>query len=397
MRLRLKRRLMRLISRRYLEQTVSSGVTPSEMVKISAELDPEVLTIGFARRFATYKRANLLFTDLERLAAMVNNAERPVRFVFAGKAHPNDRPGQDLIRRIVEVSRLPQFLGKILFLENYDMDIARRLVQGVDVWLNTPTRPLEASGTSGEKAVMNGVMQFSVLDGWWVEGYKEGAGWSLPMEATYSDDRFQNELDAEMIYRTIEEQIAPLYYNRTEIGLPHDWIEAQKRCIADIAANFTTNRMLTDYETKFYAPLAERAGRIVANDYRMARQLAAWKRRVSRVWDDVKVVSTKQVDMGRGAVMVNASQHIEVVVDVASLSKEDIGVELLYAEQIDSGNGVNIVRSEQLTPVAVSGSQVTYSIDSVPTQSGSYDLALRVYPRNENLAHRMDFALVKWA
>ena len=170
------------------------------MIQIIEGIKPDVLTIGFARRFATYKRAYLLFTNLDRLSAIVNNKERPVQFIFAGKAHPNDKPGQDLIKRIVEVAAMPQFVGKILFLQNYDMELARRMVQGVDVWLNTPTRPLEASGTSGEKCVMNGVLQFSVLDGWWVEGYKEGAGWMLPMERTFADQGYQDELDAEMIY-----------------------------------------------------------------------------------------------------------------------------------------------------------------------------------------------------
>ncbi len=195
--------------------TAGASRLPRQMMSIIQRITPNALMIGFCRRFATYKRAHLLFTDLDRLEKIVNNKERPVQFIFAGKAHPNDKPGQDLIKRIVEVAAMPQFLGKIIFLEDYDMRLARRLVSGVDIWMNTPTRPLEASGTSGEKCVMNGVMQFSVLDGWWVEGYKEGAGWALPMERTFTDQHFQDELDAEMIYNTIEEQIVPLYKSAT--------------------------------------------------------------------------------------------------------------------------------------------------------------------------------------
>ena len=216
-----KAKLIKNIRHYYLAPEQSNMTSPQGMVKIIESFDRDALTIGFARRFATYKRANLLFTDLARLSAIVNNPERPVRFVFAGKAHPNDIPGQELIKRIVEVSAMPEFTGKIMFLANYDMDIARRMVQGVDVWLNTPTRPQEASGTSGMKAAMNGVMQFSVLDGWWVEGYRKGAGWALPMKRTYEDPRYQDELDAALLYRTIEEEIVPLYYDRGEDGIPH--------------------------------------------------------------------------------------------------------------------------------------------------------------------------------
>lgn len=195
-----------------------------------------------------------------------------MQFIFAGKAHPNDQPGQDLIKRIIEVAAMPQFSGKIIFLQNYDMELARRLVQGVDVWLNTPTRPLEASGTSGEKCVMNGVLQFSVLDGWWVEGYKEGAGWALPMETVFSDPQYQNELDAEMIYNTIEEEIVPKYYDRDADGIPRAWMASVKKCIAEIASNFTTNRMLRDYEVRFYNRLGSpQAGTVGERLRRCAR------------------------------------------------------------------------------------------------------------------------------
>ena len=396
-RMKLKNKLIKHIRRRYSDPKQVRLDSPRQMLQVIEGLKPDVLTIGFARRFATYKRAYLLFTNLDRLASIVNNKERPVQFIFAGKAHPNDKPGQDLIKRIVEVAAMPQFVGKILFLQNYDMELARRMVQGVDVWLNTPTRPLEASGTSGEKCVMNGVLQFSVLDGWWVEGYKEGAGWMLPLERTFSDQHYQDELDAEMIYNTIEEQIAPKYYDRDAHGIPHAWVASVKKCVADIASNFTTNRMLIDYEERFYNKLAARKRDLCADAYRMAREIAAWKRKVSAAWDQVRVVDVERVQIDKGAVCVGEKYHFAVTVDVANLHPEDIGVEMVVAQQIVGGQTVNVVRTVPLARTKTEGSLVTYSVDYQPEETGTYDVALRIYPSNPNLPHRMDFALVKWA
>ena len=396
-RLQLKERLFKTVGKIVSDNSKASLSSPRQMVAVKENFKPDVLTIGFARRFATYKRAHLLFTNLERLSALVNHPTHPVQFVFAGKAHPQDIPGQELIKLIVEVSARPEFVGKIIFLPNYDMELSSKMVQGVDIWLNTPTRPLEASGTSGEKAVMNGVMQFSVLDGWWVEGYKEGAGWMLPMERTYADQNHQNELDAEMIYRTIEEEIVPLYYNRDKDGMPRAWIESMKSCVADIASNFTTNRMLTDYEERFYNPLYERYQKVIKGDYLLAREIAAWKRKVSAVWDKVKVLETKTADMGKQPFVVGGNYRFEVSVDVDTLRPEDIGVELLLASQIDRGQDVKIADKMELSVVSVEGSKVTYAVDALMEHTGSYDVALRVFPKNPNLPYRMDFALVKWA
>jgi phosphorylase/glycogen(starch) synthase len=393
----LKNRLMRTIDRRLCDPAQARYDTPAHVVKVREMVEKEVLTIGFARRFATYKRAHLLFRNLERLEKIVNDPQRPVRFVFAGKAHPNDRPGQDLIKRIVEVSNMPQFLGRVIFLQNYDMELARRLVQGVDVWLNTPTRPLEASGTSGEKCVMNGVMQFSVLDGWWVEGYKKGAGWMLPLEATYQDKNSQDELDAEMIYNTIEDEIAPLYYTRGEDGVPHGWVGWVKDCIADVASNFTTNRMMEDYEQRFYGRLAERSAQIRADDFAMARNLAAWKQRVTAAWGDVKALEVKRFNLDREAVMIGKSYGIEVVLDPGTLSHHDVGVEFVIASQIEPDQPVKVVGAKQLEFVRMDGPRAIYAVDMVPHETGSFDFAIRIYPRNEMLACRMDLPLVKWA
>jgi phosphorylase/glycogen(starch) synthase len=394
----LKKRLTDTIDKRVADPAQARYDTPGHVVKVREMLEKDILTIGFARRFATYKRAHLLFRNLERLDAIVNNKERPVRFVFAGKAHPNDGPGQGLIKRIVEVSNMPQFVGRIIFLQNYDMELARRLVQGVDVWLNTPTRPLEASGTSGEKCVMNGVLQFSVLDGWWVEGYRQGAGWMLPMERTYQDQSFQDELDAEMIYNTIETEIAPLYYDRTETDdVPHGWVGYIKNCIADVASNFTTNRMLEDYQHKFYGRLAERCEAIERGGFEMARSLAAWKHRVVAAWGDVKVVQVKRFNLDREAIIMGRSYGIEVTLDTAGLAPGDIGVEFVVANQVEPGQPVKVVGTKQLKFIKGEGSTAVYGVDMVPQETGSFDFAIRVYPRSEMLAYRMDLPLVKWA
>ena len=291
---------------------------------------------------------------------------------------------------------MPEFVGKVIFLQNYDMELARRMVQGVDVWLNTPTRPLEASGTSGEKCVMNGVMQFSVLDGWWVEGYKEGAGWMLPMERTFTDQGHQNDLDAEMIYTTIEEQIVPMYYARNKKGIPTEWCKAIKSCVADIASNFTTNRMLTDYEERFYNSLAERKSAMVENNYILAREIAAWKRKVSAAWDNVKVLDVERVRVDKEALFVGEKYRFEVSLDIANLNPEDIGVELVVAKQMVANQSANVDYSLPFTQTKVEGNKVVYTLEYTPRRTGIFDIAIRIFPQNEKLAHRMDFALVKW-
>ena len=273
----LKTKLVEFIKERLLDKTISNHYSPSELVTILESLRDDVLTIGFARRFATYKRATLLFSDLDRLDRIVNNPKHPVQFFFAGKAHPADGAGQDFLKRVVDISKDPRFIGKIVFLPGYDITLAKRMVQGVDVWMNNPTRPLEASGTSGEKAAMNGTMHFSVLDGWWVEGYKKDAGWALPQEQVYDNNDYQNQLDAATIYTILENEIVPSYYKKDKSGRSDQWISYIKNTIAQVASNFTTNRMLTDYINQYYSPQSMRATKIKANNYALARDIAAWK------------------------------------------------------------------------------------------------------------------------
>lgn len=391
-----RRKLIDFIKDKIQEVSVKRYENPKHIVEVSDKLNKYTLTIGFARRFATYKRAHLLFKDMERLSRILNNPGMPVQFLFAGKAHPADKAGQDLIKMIVEMSKRPEFIGKILFLQNYDMELARHLVQGVDVWLNTPTRPLEASGTSGEKAVMNGVLHFSVLDGWWAEGYYPDAGWSLPEENTYDNKDFQDELDAEMIYSLLENEVAPLFYFRDDDDIPTGWIKYIKNSIAKVASNYTTTRMLRDYQVNHYDKLYQRSMRMRANDFELAKELASWKKKVFRSWESIEVISVKSPDISKESIMIGKEYLGEVVLDLNELAPEDIGVEIVIAEMIEAENQVKLIHKQEFKLVHLKGRIATYNVDIVPAKTGAYDLGIRIFPKNKELPHRQDFNLVKW-
>ena len=391
----LKTELVKAVKERISDPSVCSHYAPSQIVKINKVFRPDVLTIGFARRFATYKRATLLFSDLDRLDAIVNNPDRPVQFVFAGKAHPADGQGQDLIKQIIEISKMDRFLGRIVFVPGYDIRLAKRLVQGVDVWLNNPTRPLEASGTSGEKAAMNGVMHFSVLDGWWVEGYQEDAGWALPQERKYEDQHYQNELDAATIYATIENEIAPAYYNfndRTHIS--KEWVGYIKNTIAKVASNFTTNRMLTDYCRQYYYPQASRYNDLSENGNARARYIAAWKQKMLSEWGNIRVVSCQQPDASY-VVSKHDPLQGEVVLDLGRIKPEDIGVEMIFAVSDNKGN-LHIQQVTQYSLVEYGEGIAKYAMSIEPDRAGMYQVGIRMYANNPALPHRQDFPLVKW-
>lgn len=392
---KLRKRLIDHIKNHLLTDGVSASYfTPRQVLKIQETLRDDILTIGFARRFATYKRAHLLFRNLGRLDEIVNNLEHPVQFIFAGKAHPADKAGQDLIKRIVEVSKYPQFIGKVIFLPNYDMDLAKKLVQGVDVWLNTPTRPQEASGTSGEKAAMNGVMHFSVLDGWWVEGYRKDAGWMLPMKRIFGNQALQDELDSEMVYNIIDGDIAPRFYDRDAGGLSPEWIKTIKNTIAYVASEFTTNRMLEDYERLYYIPMAERYQRMIADNYAMATELSEWKNKITREWDSIELVGLNLPNRSKQIIALGKTYSGEVKLEIGELDMNEVGVELIVAEQQD---GRQVIREKHdFLPVSQNGSIASYHIDVTPDAPGLLMLAIRIYPKNALLPHRQDFALVKW-
>ena len=392
----LRSKLVRRIKHNLTDGQNITYFTPREIVEVFDTLRDDVLTIGFARRFATYKRAHLLFTNLDRLDAIINNPERPVQFIFAGKAHPADKAGQDLIKHIVEISKQPRFLGKIIFLSNYDMDLARTLIQGVDVWMNTPTRPLEASGTSGEKAAMNGVMHFSVLDGWWVEGYREDAGWMLPQKRTYENQKYQDELDAELIYNIIEDQIAPTFYNKDKDGkgISIEWCNFIKNTIGKVAPQFTTYRMLTDYEKQYYYPQQKRSNLLRANNFEKAIALSQWKKKVSQEWAHIRV--EKVVAPRRDSELISLGKKYEATIDLylSELTPEDIGLELVVTSKKENQLKVNQLIQAEL--VSFSGRVASYKISAATEDAGLFMIALRLYPKHELLPHRQDFPLVKW-
>lgn len=391
-RMALKKKLVDYIREKFAATWLKNQGDPSRVVTLLESITPNALYIGFCRRFATYKRAHLLFTDLERLSKIVNNPERPVKFIFSGKAHPADGAGQGLIKRIFEISQRPEFLGKIIFLEDYDMQLARRLVSGVDIWMNTPTRPLEASGTSGEKAEMNGVVNLSVLDGWWVEGYREGAGWALKQERTYQNQGYQDQLDAATIYSLLENEILPLYYNRNSQGFSEGWIKTIKNSIATIAPHYTMKRQLDDYYDKFYIKEAANFKKLSANNNKLAKELAAWKETVAQRWDSIRVVS-KDDSVLYGA-ETGKKYTLRYVIDEQGLN-DAVGLELISIKT-DKNGEEHIFSKREFTMVGREGNNYTFEATFEPNVAGAFKSCVRMYPKNENLVYREDFCYVKW-
>ncbi len=393
MRMALKNKFINFVKRDFKAKWLANQGDPSAVVRVLDKINPNALIIGFARRFATYKRAHLLFTDLERLARIVNNEQFPVQFVFSGKAHPADGAGQGLIKHIMEISRRPEFLGKIIFLEDYNMVVAKRLVTGVDIWLNTPTRPLEASGTSGEKAEMNGVLNFSVLDGWWYEGYRfdEKAGWSLTDKRTYTDQSQQDKLDAATIYSMLENEIIPLYFAKNSKGYSPEWIQYVKRSIGHIAPHFTMKRMIDDYIERFYDPEAKRFKALDAHDFALAKEIVAWKNKVVDAWDGIKVL---EFNTNNDSQTTTGNDYsAKAVIDTNGLGRE-LGLEYV-AYRVEDG----VEHLHTVVPFKVvkeEGNILTYELHERLQDPGVYRYAFRLYPINPNLPHRQDFAYVRW-
>lgn len=391
----MKHKLVDYIRKQFSETWLKNQGDPSRIVSLMEKINPNALLIGFGRRFATYKRAHLLFTDLDRLAKIVNNPDRPVQFLFTGKAHPHDGAGQGLIKRIIEISRRPEFLGKIIFLENYDMQLARRLVTGVDIWLNTPTRPLEASGTSGEKALMNGVLNFSVLDGWWLEGYREKAGWALTEKRTYQNQEYQDQLDAATIYSILETEILPLYYDKNEAGYSEEWIKYIKNSISQIAPHYTMKRQLDDYYDRFYNKLAKRFHVLNADNYKKAKEIAAWKEEVAEKWDSIEVVSfEKSEDLIQASIQSGKDYTITYVIDEKGLN-DAIGIELVTIFT-DADGKEHVYSVEPFEVVKKEGTLYTFQATHSLSNAGSFKVAYRMYPKNPDLPHRQDFCYVRW-
>ncbi|MGE5354733.1 MAG: alpha-glucan family phosphorylase [Deltaproteobacteria bacterium] len=388
-------KLIEYLKKRLHKELLDRNESPKHVYKTLEGLRDDVLTIGFARRFATYKRGSLLFNNIERLKAILSIPDKPVQIIFAGKAHPNDKAGQELIKTIIDYSKSPDFAGKIFFVENYDITLAKYLVQGVDVWLNTPTRPLEASGTSGEKAIMNGVLNLSVLDGWWAEGFVQGAGWALKKERTYENQDFQNVLDALTIYDIIEDEIAPVFYERNSKGISEKWVEMIKKNIAEIVPNFTMTRMIEDYNTKYYSKQIPRYHELKKDNFSLAREIVAWKSKFLSQWKNMSVVKSEYPDSTLRPIILGEKVTSRLTLNIGELNPEEIGVEVLYGRKKEDGN-VELLFVFPLKLHKVNGSIVSYQREVQAGYTGVYDFAFRIFPKNDNLPHRMDFPVVKW-
>jgi starch phosphorylase len=391
---RSRERLVAMARVRLRAQLKRRGSPPSEVDAADEVLDPDALTIGFARRFATYKRGDLIFRNAERLVSIINSKDRPVQFIFAGKAHPQDRGGKELIQRVVQNSRKPEFRKRVVFIEDYDMNVARFLVQGVDVWLNNPRRPLEASGTSGMKICGNGGLNLSILDGWWVEGYDGDNGWAIGAGEEYTDLAYQDEVESRALLDLIEQDIVPSFYKRDTGGLPREWIRRMKRSIMTLVPVFNTNRMVEQYAERCYVPSARRAAKLSADHLRAAKELASWRRRVLADWNQVKVES---VDAPTNELMrVGGSFPVKVRVRLGPFGPDEVEVQLCHGVLDAMGD----IAEPLALPLTANGSATNDGVlftGEVPCRaSGQFGFSVRVLPKHTDLPHLFEPGLVTW-
>ncbi|MEE4312408.1 MAG: alpha-glucan family phosphorylase [candidate division KSB1 bacterium] len=391
---RRRERLVAFARNRLKTQLERQGAFPSEIVKADEVLNPEALTIGFARRFATYKRAALLFHDPVRMAQIIRNRERPVQILFAGKAHPQDTPGKELIKKIIHLARMEDFRQHIVFLEDYDMAVARYLVQGVDVWLNTPRRLLEASGTSGMKAAVNGVLNLSVLDGWWDEAYTPNLGWSIGSGEQYDDLDYQDEVESQALYNLLEKEVIPLFYDRGKSNVPRKWIDMMKNSMSAISPIYNTNRMLGEYTERFYISALDKQNRMHENDQQRSKDLAAWKKRVQSNWSKIKFVDV-QGD-GEKEYPMGAQIAIVAKVELGDLSPEDVSVEI-YHGKIDTQNEVATGKIDEMHCTSSDDKVCTFEGKIECALSGQYGYTVRILPKHEDLVHAHETGLILWA
>jgi starch phosphorylase len=389
-----KRKMVEMVRERVRCQFLRHGEGPAQVDAAAALLDPDALILGFARRFATYKRATLIFRDEERLLRLLDDPQRPVQIVFSGKAHPADEPGKALIQHIYDLSRRPEFAGKIVFVENYDMNVARHLVSGVDVWLNTPRRPHEASGTSGQKAALNGVPNFSVLDGWWEEGFDGANGWAIGESRQYKDEETQDEADALSLYATLEQEIVPLFYERDAEGVPHGWVQRMKNAIRTNGPAYSMHRMVKEYEECYYAPAAVTGAQAAARDYALARELAAWKAGLRLRWHNVHVEAGAG---GPDALTVNEAFPVQARAWLHGIPEAQVAVEAVYGPIGEDGQ----IGPVQVAPLAMAGRDgngaTLYAGTLIPGDSGRYAVGVRIRPHHPGMVNAGDTALVKWA
>ena len=390
-----KIKLLRLVKDNTYERLRRSGYSYEDINEITSKLNPNALTIGFARRFATYKRATLIFKDLERITQIINNSERPVQLIFAGKAHPADKEGQDLIRYIHQISMMPQFKGKIFLLENYNIAMSRYLVSGVDVWLNNPRRPMEASGTSGQKASVNGVINFSVLDGWWAEGYTQNNGWTIGGNQEYESYEAQDQADSQSLYRTLEEKIIPTFYDRDKNGMPTKWIQMMKNSIITTGGKYSTSRMLVDYTKDYYMPLCKLTKKYYSNIDDVA-EFNSWKKDLYTNWKDVKI---RQTENDLDNITIDAGNKIEVgcEIELPNIDVNNVTVEVYYGKILENG----IVENVSITPMTLTeedeeARKYYFTAKIELTTGGNYGYTFRVMPRHEMILEPANLDLIKW-
>lgn len=389
-----KEKLIEFVRRRAKRQLLRHGEGPQRMNDAGKLLNPQALTIGFARRFATYKRASLFFHDLDRVRRLLNDPDRPMQVIFSGKAHPADDAGKALIQHVYEFSQEPDLAGKIVFVENYDMNIARHLISGVDVWLNTPRRPREASGTSGEKAALNGIPNFSILDGWWDEGFDGANGWAIGEDREYKDSATQDDADAYSLYTTLEQEIIPLFFDRSQAtGLPYGWLRVMKNAIRTCAPKFSMSRMVIDYTEQFYLPAAATGRRYQQEKFAVAKQMAAWKAGLRSHWSNVHI---ERMPLPVEHVKVGESVPVQARVWLHGIPQDQVVVEIVAGSQSADGELVT-PQLQPMLPAGNAGDGLLYAGEFRPMHSGSIALAVRVRPHSPNQLHPIEPNLVKWA
>ena len=391
-----KEKLLNIVKNNVTERLRRSGYNYEDINSITSKLNPNALTIGFARRFATYKRATLIFKDLERITQILNNLDRPVQLIFAGKAHPADKQGQDLIKFIHDVSMMPQFKGKIFLLENYNIAMSRYLISGVDVWLNNPRRPMEASGTSGQKASVNGVINFSVLDGWWAEGYNQKNGWRIGFNSDYESYEVQDVTDSQNIYETLEQKIIPAYYNKEKNGISKEWLDYMKESIISTGGKYSTSRMLSDYTSQFYIPLCNLHNKYY-KDLSDVTRFNAWKNDMYRNWKDIKITQ-KEDNLNNIAIDAGKCITVRCQVELPNINPEHISVECYYGKILENGvvEDISIIPMQQIKTKAENSKNYEYETKIELKTGGNYGYTFRVMPKHEMLLESANMDLVKW-
>jgi starch phosphorylase len=393
----LKTKMIGFLREKLKQQKTANGESMENIKQVDTLLDSNALTIGFARRFATYKRANLIFRDLARIQRLLNDPNKPMQIIFAGKAHPADGPAHEIIKHINDIAKQEGFVGKVVLVENYNMTIARNMVQGVDIWLNNPRRPLEASGTSGQKVCINGIINFSVLDGWWCEGYNGKNGWSIGDDTFYDNEHYQDNADSESIYNTLEKEILPLFFDRNEKGVPEKWVAVMKESIKTNTGLFSTHRMVQDYTNKYYTTSMDKVEKIVSSNYKYSINLSNWKSEVEKIWPQVQILANKTANNLKGKEFISGENiKINATVYLGSLDPSSVKVQVYYGgignnNSIDNPEIVDMELEEKTAEGTYS-----YSANVKLFEGGEYGYTFRLIPYHPDLLNPFDIALIRW-